>query len=239
MPINYDPTPPQERAIVNSDPYSGLLRGAARILRPLVKKGIADPSHCGFYLSEHGRSLRVGLTGLPDTLLPGSLRPDTMTVIELVHRTGKEQASRVSRAAGRREQLDTAWGDILAQRAAHLRDRRVPLLWEEIRTLRAVSIALEVSGLPPAARHGENVVEHGYLVESAGAPATAKVSWCPRYSWTLDGNSNRRPDAELDQMRRHAARLYADALEDTGWSCTMVASTYGTGVHLLVRPRRP
>ncbi|MFH8483044.1 hypothetical protein [Streptomyces sp. NPDC018055] len=235
--ISFDPTPPQEKAIVNSDPYSGLMRGATRLLRPLVKKGLADESHSGLYLNEGGRSLRVGLTSQPDILAPGSLRPDTMAVIEFVHRTGCEKAGLV--AQDRADRLRTAWGDILAQRAANGRDRRFPMLWEEIRTVRAVSLALEASGQSPAARHNEIVVEHGYQVESAGKPATVRVRWCPRYSWTLPGNSNRRPDAELNRTRRDAAVVYSRALETSGWSCTMVATKFGADAHLLVSPLRP
>ncbi|MFD3451403.1 hypothetical protein ACFWVC_04410 [Streptomyces sp. NPDC058691] len=237
-------TAAQRRALLESDPNTGLLDAREATCEALAKQGLAVRygRTGGHYLTPEGLRVRAGLAR---TELPAA-RP-VQEAGGPAHEQHEPREQREQGAApsgftaddglgpgtgrpgtggpGRAAEVAAAWSGLLEIRRVLLDgDTGRPAPWERDRYVHAVALALEAAGLPPAARDDSGrPARPGYAVTPAAAQdGVAEVSWPS-------------PGDDPAEAALEGCRV---PLERHGWQCTLHRDRGGRASFLLVSPRR-
>ncbi|MFE2374121.1 hypothetical protein [Streptomyces sp. NPDC059398] len=211
----------QRRAIRTADAGSGLLRGPAAALAPLVAQGLAvrhpRPPH-RHYLTPAGQRMRERLAAEPVRLVPPP-EPDQVPgpdQVPAADSTGVDPPgvfhARSSAGGGdttpdpdpvREREVRSAWAGLVEMRRVTNPDRSVerPCAWERTHLTQAVALALEAGCC------------HGYLVSESAQPEAVRV----------DGP---------------APWAYTETLNRAGWQTSAHTDRRAGAAYLLASPRR-
>ena len=201
--------PAEQRTVLNSDPVTGELRVAGpkvTLAAALVDKKLAirHGARRAIYLTELGRRVREALSSPPPPSAPAAESFEPATGNEVQPPLG-EQDPHV--AEQRRREVDEAWQSLLRIREL-TGSGASPAPWERLpdRMVRAISLALEESGIPCSAvdRAGRRT-RTGYKVTAGPEAGPTQVRWAGPASFCLRQESGRR----LEEV--------AAALSARGW----------------------
>ncbi|GGU86256.1 hypothetical protein GCM10010260_19150 [Streptomyces filipinensis] len=166
------PTAAQRRLIEAADPVTGRLRGTQAQLAALAERGLAfrhpRPPHA-YFLTPAGQRTREAE---PEAAEKNAVAADPAPAGGVfAARTGGEQGPHAAGPARLRE-VRSAWQGLLELRRMTNSDGAVdrPCGWERTHLVRAVALALEAAGHPPAGGDAD-----GYRVRATPQPEAVAV----------------------------------------------------------------
>ncbi|MFC4493477.1 hypothetical protein ACFPA8_04930 [Streptomyces ovatisporus] len=183
------------QALLQADPALGRLHAPEETCAGLRRLGYAarHGRTGGTHLTLAGWDVRAELSGTP--------RTDTTAFTPATGHEALDDGQVHARTAER------AWASLLEIRRVTAEDMGLPAEWERQRPLHAVSLALQASGLPPAAiGSARRCLRSGYQVSRGpAAPRSVRVDW------------RQRPGSD-DPSPREGLATCQDVLAARGWS---------------------